>query len=276
MLFLCHFPAQAVVQIPIVRAFTHPIYEVQEDKMCQYFVTTHTYSECKLQETALNNEHPGNPSTLGRLLRSIANFAPANPPADTETPAGGADVATPQPEIHVVTHTNYFQCGNAINHPSQSHKPERERYCPDAQEAQFGEVPIEVEEEGVSTLRGQCPVCVAAEATVAREMNQIKVVSIRPLKILRYIIADLYYQSTYSGEVPSAPGQPSTPRHRHSRRVSPFVKFLLCHSLYFNRILQILLVSIMEDLWREQLEKGMRGSKGRKIRSIFPATHTDF
>jgi len=176
--------------------------------MCHIIVSKHTYSECKLLDTAEPDSIPdGQPSTpastlpqMTRLIRSfqksITNNAQTSAEAEPPAPNLVRAKVLSEPEIHVVTQKTFLQCAAARDPDSEdSHIwdiPVNKRTCSKAKEVEFGE---EAEDDDdytfKSDLRGPCPVCEAAESAVSKSLVKIKVVSPKSeVKLLAHLFSN--------------------------------------------------------------------------------------
>jgi hypothetical protein len=158
--------------------------------MCQFVVTTHEYTECKLLETTVEADteptpesgpdaEPSKSSTTTRLIR-LFHLTPADAPVVTvsgpssSTEAAGA--ASSEPEMHQIKTRTYFQCSVARNHADLWDVHVDKRYCPNATETQMAE---DAEEDSTSRVRRRpCPVCEAVENTIKDKLCRVIVVSI--------------------------------------------------------------------------------------------------
>lgn len=129
--------------------------------MCKYIESTHTYEHCKLQE----ENHDGSPNPIagffGRIT-NVLNRAPAEDLAPRED----------QIERHRVRERQIIQCLAVLKDPNQKETPPDERHCPNP--TPLNAAPVTV---GETEHRGDCTVCLAAEAAIEKALTRKSIVS---------------------------------------------------------------------------------------------------
>jgi len=167
--------------------------------MCHIIISKHTYSECRLLDTAETGPMPsvpgGESSTpasaphlpqLSRLMRSIHRSIINDP--QTSSSAGLLSANTvpaktsPEANIHVVTQKTFVQCPDARDPDNEDANiwdiHVNKRTCPDATEIDFGVDAVDEDDHAFkSELRGGCPVCEAVENAISQSLVKVTIVS---------------------------------------------------------------------------------------------------
>ena len=173
--------------------------------MCHFIVSNHTYSECKLLDTAEPEPVPTVPdgqssapanspqiSQMTRLMRHLGSFHKSmvddaqKPAVADETGSSAVNVLqsgnSSETNIHIVTQKTFIQCLDARDPDHEDAQiwdiPVNRRTCADATEFDFGADAVDDEDYGHrSELRGRCPVCEAVESAIAKSSFKVTVVS---------------------------------------------------------------------------------------------------
>ena len=178
---------------------TTELHGAKSNAMCQFFISRHTYSECKLLETApIDAPDPGGAalpmqpqaSQAARFLRLFVGLRPTVTPA---VEVSGPRIA-PQPDddIHVITKKTIVQC-EGIRRPKDWaetwDKHVDKRFCVDMVEIPTVEALDDEEDQGLtSAVRGKCPVCEAVQKVVEEKKYREIVVSLHATRLHAPII----------------------------------------------------------------------------------------
>ncbi len=138
--------------------------------MCRVVETTLSYSGCKLElpdlePAAANVDNPLPKSFIQRITTSLSPGT-----ASTSTPSVPLNQVdnTTSCSTHIVKQMNIFQCQTAFEDATQTGREQKDRKCAVLKPMDVsGGLELEaVGEPVLSTLRGVCPVCKAAEDAV--------------------------------------------------------------------------------------------------------------
>ena len=167
--------------------------------MCQFIMTKHTYSKCKLLETApIDAPDPGGAtlpmqpqaSQAARFIRLFVSPRPKVTP--TVEVSGPSNAPQPDDDIHVVTQKTIIQC-EGIRRPKDWaetwDKHVDNRFCKDMVEITTMVELDDEEDQGLtSALRGKCPVCEAVQKVVEEKKYREIVVSLHATRLHAPII----------------------------------------------------------------------------------------
>ena len=146
--------------------------------MCVYIISYHVYSGCRLQEITANGQPSREVGLLGRLYSLWLGSGEANDDNDQNPDGrehGGEEDPSEVPEFHRVRIKSIFQCGEARGDLDLQDTPEDRRICANPTYA-YGDYD-QVQNVGLTTQRGECPVCTAIMDVIRQETHREHVVS---------------------------------------------------------------------------------------------------
>lgn len=151
--------------------------------MCRYIITCHEYTGCRLRESTANDQASREPGLLGRLQRLLLGSEEANNNHNNHNTNDNEPVVhEDSPELlrfHRVRIKTIWQCRAARTNPNLEATCEEKRLCAHPTYAHGDE--SRVQTFGLTTHRGECPVCAAVTDVIRQETYKEYVVSLQTI-----------------------------------------------------------------------------------------------